>query len=135
MYENVTYEEILKRMLDRVSSRFDKREGSVIWDTHSPTAIELKILYIELDTIIREAYGGTASRDFLILRCKERGIIPYPATPAILKGVFIPATVDVLGKRFSIETMNYVVTEKLQTANTRLNVRKQEGSAISIWAA
>ena len=74
MYENVTYEEILKRMLDRVSSRFDKREGSVIWDTHSPTAIELKILYIELDTIIREAYGDTASREFLILRCKERGL-------------------------------------------------------------
>ena len=113
MYENVTYEEILKRMLDRVSSRFDKREGSVIWDTHSPTAIELKILYIELDTIIREAYGDTASREFLILRCKERGIIPYPATPAVLKGVFTPATVDVLGKRFSIETMNYVVTEKI----------------------
>ena len=113
MYEKVTYEEILKRMLDRVSNRFDKREGSVIWDTHSPTAIELKILYIELDTIIREAYGDTASRDFLILRCKERGIIPYPATPAVLKGVFTPATVDVLGKRFSIETMNYIVTEKI----------------------
>ena len=113
MYEKVTYEEILKRMLDRVSNRFDKREGSVIWDTHSPTAIELKILYVELDTIIREAYGDTASRDFLILRCKERGIIPYPATPAVLKGVFTPATVDVLGKRFSIETMNYVVTEKI----------------------
>lgn len=113
MYENVTYEEILKRMLSRVSQKFDKREGSVIWDTHSPTAIELKILYIELDTIIRETYGDTASRDFLILRCKERGIIPYPATHAVLKGVFTPATVDVLGKRFSIETMNYVVTEKI----------------------
>ena len=131
MYEKVTYEEILKRMLDRVSNRFDKREGSVIWDTHSPTAIELKILYIELDTIIREAYGDTASRDFLILRCKERGIIPSPATPAVLKGVFTPATVDVLGKRFSIETMNYVVTEKI--ADGEYKVECEEAGSWQIY--
>mgnify|MGYP000271900996 CR=1 FL=1 len=113
MYENVTYEEILERMLDRVDDKFDKREGAVIFDTHSPTAIELQILYIELDTILREAYGDTASREFLILRCQERGISPYPATNAVLKGVFTPSTVDVLGKRFNIGTLNYVVTEKI----------------------
>ena len=55
MYENVTYEMIQDRMLSRVPDKFDKREGSVIWDTHSPTAIELRILYIELDAILREA--------------------------------------------------------------------------------
>ena len=43
MYENVTYEVILQRMLECVPDQFDKREGSVIWDTHSPTAIELQI--------------------------------------------------------------------------------------------
>ena len=56
MYEDTTYEAILQRMLARVPDRFDKREGSVIWDTHSPTAIELQILYIELDSVLREAY-------------------------------------------------------------------------------
>lgn len=64
MFENITYEKILERMLARVSDRFDKREGSVIWDTHSPTAIEFQILYLELDAILREAYGDTASREF-----------------------------------------------------------------------
>ncbi|RKJ76113.1 phage tail protein [Butyricicoccus sp. 1XD8-22] len=113
MYEQVTSEAILKRMLYRVPSRFDKREGSVIWDAHSPAAIELQLLYRELDAILREAYGDTASRKFFVLRCKERGLTPCPATHAILKGVFTPAAVDVLGKRFSIETRNYVVTEQL----------------------
>ena len=113
MYENVTYETILERMLARVDDKFDKREGAVIFDTHSPTAIELQILYIELDTILREAYGDTASREFLILRCQERGISPYPATNAVLKGVFTPSNIDVLGKRFNIGTLNYVVTEKI----------------------
>lgn len=109
MYEDQTYEVILERMLARVNEKFDKREGAVIFDTHSPTAIEFQILYIELDTILREAYGDTASREFLILRCKERGITPDPATNAILRGVFTPENIDVIGKRFNIGTMNYVV--------------------------
>lgn len=113
MFENVTYEVILKRMLSRVSDRFDKREGSVIWDTHSPTAIEFQILYLELDTIIREAYGDTASREFLILRCRERGIAPFSATNAVLKGEFTPENIDVTGKRFNIGLLNYIVTEKI----------------------
>lgn len=113
MYESATYEVILQRMLDRVSDQFDKRAGSVIWDTHSPTAIEFQVLYIELDNILKEAYGDTASREFLIRRCKERGIEPEPATYAVLKGEFTPTTVDVLGKRFNIGAINYVVTEKI----------------------
>ena len=56
MYD-VTYNEILERMLSRVSDKFDKREGSVIFDTHSPTALELEILYVELNTLIAEDIG------------------------------------------------------------------------------
>lgn len=109
MYEKMTYDALLKRMLGRVSNKFDKREGSVIWDTHSPTAIELQILYLELENLIRDAYGDTATRTYLIKRCAERGIHPDPATNAILKGVFTPPEVDVTDKRFSLETLNYVV--------------------------
>jgi len=113
MFENVTYEVILQRMLDRVSDKFDKREGSVIWDTHSPTAIEFQILYIELETILKEAYGDTASREFLVRRCMERGISPYPATHAVLKGVFVPSDIDVSGQRFNIGDINYTVIGKI----------------------
>lgn len=113
MFQNDTYENILERMLSRVSSKMDKREGSLIWDTHSPTALEFRMLYLQLEDILKEAYGDTASREFLILRCRERGISPLPATPAILKGVFTPSTVDVLGKRFNADDLNFVVTEKI----------------------
>ncbi len=114
MYESQTYEVILQRMLDRVSSKFDKREGAVIWDTHSPTAIEFQILYLELENLIRDAYGDTATREFLIKRCKERGITPNPATYAVLKGVFSPADIDVTGQRFSLDTLNYTVMGPLE---------------------
>lgn len=120
MYESTTYESILERMLARVPDKFDKREGSVIWDTHSPTAIELQILYIELDTILREAYGDTASREFLILRCQERGIFPYQATKAVLKGIFIPNNIDVSGQRFNIGDINYIVTDKIADGEYQL---------------
>lgn len=113
MFENETYDVILRRMLDRVPGKLDKREGSLIYDTHSPTAMELQFLYIELKRIINEAYGDTASREYLIKRCAERGITPYPATNAVLKGEFTPADIEVLRKRFSIGDLNYTVTEKV----------------------
>ena len=113
MYENITYEMLLERMLSRVPDKFDKREGSVIWDTHSPTAIELQILYLELDVILREVYGDTASREFLILRCSELGIAPYEATKAVLKGVFTPAGIDMTGRRLNIGDVNYIVRERI----------------------
>jgi len=119
MYEDVTYEEIRDRMLARVPSSLDKREGSVIYDTHSPTAIELKTLYIELDQMIKDGYGDTASRDFLILLCKDRGIEPEPATKAVLKATFTPASVGsaaLIGQRFNLDSLNYVVLSAINAA-------------------
>ena len=110
---NVTYDELLGRMLARVPDKFDKREGSVIFDALSPAAVELQNCYIELNRVIAESYADSASREYLILRCKERGIVPYEATNAILKGVFTPTSIDVTGKRFNIGAVNYVVTEKI----------------------
>ena len=113
MYENVTYEDILQRMLDRIPNTMDKREGSIIYDALAPAALELQLMYIELDVIMNESFADTASREYLIRRANERGITPEPATNAILKGVFTPATVDVLGKRFSCGKLNYIAIEKI----------------------
>ena len=113
MYENITYEDILQRMLDRVPNNMDKREGSIIYDALAPAAIELQLMYIELDVIMSESFADTASREYLIRRANERGITPEPATNAILKGVFTPTTVDVLGKRFNCGELNYIAIEKI----------------------
>ena len=120
MYEKETYEVILERMLGRISDKLDKRPSSVIYDTHSATAAELQILYIELEYLIRNSYGDTAAREYLILLAKDRGIVPKPASKAILKGEFTPADLDVTGKRFSIDGVNYVVTERLAEGQYRV---------------
>lgn len=111
MYEEVTYDVILERMLERVSNELDKRESSLIYDTQSATAIELQILYIELDTLIKNSYGDTAAREFLILLCKDRGITSEEATNAVLLGKFTPAGIDLTGQRFNVGEINYIVLE------------------------
>ncbi len=115
MYEKETYEVILERMLGRISDKLDKRPSSVIYDTHSATAVELQILYIELEYLIKNSYGDTAAREYLILLAKDRGIVPKPASKAILRGEFTPAQLDVTGRRFSIDGVNYVVTQRIES--------------------
>lgn len=116
MYEHMTYEVILQRMLDRVPNTFDKREGSVIYDALAPAALELQLAYIELDVYLTETFGDTASRDFLIKRAKERGLTPEPATYAKVKGMFSPTELNVpVGTRFSYDDVNYAVTEKVSS--------------------
>lgn len=114
MYENVTFETIMERMLARVPSTMDKREGSVIWDALAPAAAELQQLYIELDVVLDETFADTASLPYLARRAAERGISQKLASQAILQGEFTPTTLEIpIGSRFSCDSLNYVVTEKI----------------------
>ena len=121
MFESVTYEDILDRMLDRVPEDMDKREGSIIYDALAPCAVELQLMYIELDVILNEAFADTASREYLIRRAAERGIQPKQATNAVLKGVFTPTDLELeIGEEFSCDELNYIVTEKIADGEYKL---------------
>lgn len=122
MYENITYEGILARMLDRIPSTMDKREGSIIYDALAPAAVELQQMYIELDAILLETFGDTASREFLIKRASERGIAPYPATYSVLKATSTPSDVDIaIGSRFSLNELNYTIIEKIENGSYKIS--------------
>lgn len=111
----ITYEEILERMLARIPEGFDKREGSIIFDALAPAAVELQLLYLDLENLIKETFADSASREFLIRRARERGIIPYPSSFAILKAVAKPSDVEIpRGSRFNLEDLNYKVVEKME---------------------
>ena len=88
MYEDKTYEAILQEKLARVASSLDKREGSIIFDALAPNSLESAMIYVALDTVLNETFADTASRDYLIMRCAERGITPLPATCAVGIGEF-----------------------------------------------
>lgn len=113
LYEDQTYEAIMERVLGRVSSAFDKREGSLIYDATGPASAEIALLYIALDYMLTCMYVDTAPRENLILLGRERGILPDEASCAVGIGEF---NIDLdIGTRFSIEQFNYIVTSKIDT--------------------
>lgn len=115
-YENMTYELILNRMMDRVNKEYpnlDNREGSIIFNALAPAAIELAIMYTELDNVLSESFVDTASREYLLIKCKETGINieDFEASCGVHKGYF-DAEINI-GSRWNCDLFNYEVTEFL----------------------
>lgn len=114
MFESKTFETIMEDMFSHVPDSMDKREGSVIYDALAPCAAELANLYTELDAVLDETFADTASINYLVRRVAERGLSQIPATKAVLQASFTPTTLEVpIGSRFSCDTLNYVVIEKI----------------------
>lgn len=121
MYENQTMETILGRMLSRVEGDIDKQEGSLLHTSNALAAIELATLYTELDWMLRQAFTDTADREFVIMRAKDRGITPEPATKAILRVSSTPSEVEIpIGERFTGDTANYKVIEKISAGSYKV---------------
>ncbi|MCJ7855100.1 baseplate J/gp47 family protein [Lachnospiraceae bacterium NSJ-143] len=113
MYEGMTFDFILEKMLKNVPKDIDKREGSIIYDAVAPAAAELAQLYIELDCVLTETFADTAGRQYLVMRAAERGIEPYSSAKAVCRAVF---NIDIpIGSRFSLDKFNYTATELISS--------------------
>lgn len=116
-YEHMTYEVILQRMMDRVTAQYpnlDTREGSIIYNALAPAAVEMAIMYTELDNVLLESFIGTASREYILIACEQMGMdtSSFEATYGIHKGVF---DVEVpIGSRWNCDLYNYTVTEFIE---------------------
>ena len=117
MYEDLTYESILERMLQFIRQQdrsLDTREGSVSWYGSAPAAVQIQNLYLALDNVLNQTYPDTASRSYLIRRAKDRLLSPYPASPAVLELTITPAGLTLPeGARFSIGELNYAATQSM----------------------
>lgn len=119
--DEMTFDCIMNRMLESVPDTVDKREGSIIYDALAPAAAELVKCYMELDVVMDETFVDTASLQYLMLRCKERGVAIQGETTAVIEGVFTPSTVELsAGLRFNCDEVNYVVTEKISAGHYKL---------------
>ena len=113
MFEEMTYEKIMERMLERVPDTLDKREGAIIFDALAPAAFELSVLYTELETALDQTFADTCEGIYLDKRCMERGITRQPATHAVVQGTFTPENLKLSGLRFNCGDYNYTVAEKV----------------------
>ena len=117
----MTFDYIMNRMLESVPDTVDKREGSIIYDALSPAAAELVKCYMELDVVMDETFVDTASLQYLMLRCKERGVAIQGETAAVIEGVFTPPDLELTaGLRFNCDEVNYVITEKISAGHYKL---------------
>lgn len=119
-YSDMTYEYLLKRMIDRVTTDYpnlDKREGSIIFNALASGAMELAILYTELDNVLRESFVETASREYLLLGCEQMGIdiLQFEPTHSVHKAQF--NVLVGLGSRWNCDVHNYIITDYLGMEN------------------
>lgn len=77
-----TFEAILQRMLDRLPSTLDKSEGSFIWDSLSPAAVELALAAIWAQEVLRRSFAQTTFGEYLDMRADEHGLTRRAATKA-----------------------------------------------------
>ena len=116
IFEGQTYENLLADAMARVSSVFDKREGSMVYNGIAPCMAELAQLYTGLDFVFSATYIATAPRDYLIKRARERGLSPKAASAAVFRAEF---NIEVpIGSRFSCEELNFIVTERMPGEDT-----------------
>lgn len=122
--DEMTFDYIMNRMLESVPDTVDKREGSIIYDALSPAAAELAKAYMELDVVMDETFVDTASLQYLMLRCKERGVAIQGETAAVIEGVFTPSSVELTaGLRFNCDEVNYTITEKISAGHYKLEAK------------
>ena len=128
LYEHITVEDILQRMMGTVPSDTDKRVGSLIYNALKPAAIEYKQMLIELDVVMDQTFADKADREFLVRRCAERGIRPLEATPAVFKGVF---NTDIpIGSRFTAGRFVVFAEEQIGPGEYRMKA-ETPGSEIN----
>ena len=111
MFEDRTYEALVKRALARVPPTMDKREGSMVFNGVAPSMAEVAQLYIGLDFVFQATYLLTAPREFLIKRASDRNMAPYPASAAVYRAEFNREVA--VGTRFSCEDVNFIVTGRM----------------------
>ncbi|MGK5512061.1 baseplate J/gp47 family protein [Brevibacillus formosus] len=117
MYEQMTYDFILDRMLSNVpltidNRPVDKREGSLIYTACAAVAAEEARAYADMSVNWSQSLADTATGDALTKRTAEYGVNREPATKAKRKGMFygdndVPLEIPI-GSRFSLDAINFV---------------------------
>lgn len=123
MFEHLTFDVLLDRMLDRVPDDIDKREGSVIYDALAPTAMEHAELYSAMELLLQRTFADSADGDDLTRRTAEQGVFRKLASAALREGIFesndAPFSVSV-GSRYSLNGIIYTVIEQLSPGHYSL---------------
>lgn len=114
MYETETFATIIKRMLSKIDRGYDTREGSIIYDTLAPYAMEEANFYSAMEYVLEQINPRTMDRQHLVEQGDTYGLTPVAATHAILDAEMVmePSVRKVaVGTKFTQGDLNFIVTE------------------------
>lgn len=113
-FDEKTYENLLEEKLALIDDKYDKREGSIIYDALAPNSVEIRSMYIFLQWMLDNIFGDTAEGEYLdrIALC-TKGLTRDTATKAVCK--LQTDTQVEIGNRFTVDSVIYTVTEEMDT--------------------
>lgn len=118
LFGDKTQNNIMLDLIAGVDSDISTEEGTLVNHAFRGAAAEFEQAYIGLGIINQNGYAATADREHLILRARERGIIPFSASNAVWKAEF---NIDVpINSRFSSKELTYLCTEQIESRTYRL---------------
>ena len=129
MFEEITFEMLIQRMMDRIPNTLDKREGSVIYNAIAPVAAELAQMYINLSFFHDSKRITKAENDDL----DEFGVMfavdRRSATFAEISGTFMSSGGFLMsvpiGARYTLQSKFYTVISAISTGIYRLKAEEQ----------
>lgn len=103
--KGLTLQEIIDMGLEKVPAEFDRRTGSVVYDTIASVAVPILFLAMQAAQIEDISFIETTYGEYVDMLVAEKAITRYPATKAVKKGRLAtekgPATNISNGTRFS----------------------------------
>lgn len=122
-FSGKTYRALLEKMLDRVPSSLDKREGSMIQTALGAGSYSLEDFYLDLAKVQAGGAIQTAVGEDLDNLAVLANVTRYPASPAVRLGEFNLDDIPI-GARFSTidggDSVNFAVTSKTGPGQYRL---------------
>lgn len=107
MFEEMTYETIMRSMMEDMPDDIDTSEGSLIFNACAKQAVRLEEAYLILSGIEKNMYADTADLEHLIRNGNDRGCYINQATYSEITAQFnceVP-----LGSRWNLDEYNYTV--------------------------
>lgn len=133
LFDDRTQENIVTDMADSIESSTTVVEGTLIDQSFRGAAAEFERIYMELGLIDQNGYAETADREHLIMRARERGIVPLAASNAVWE---VSANIDIeKDSRFSAGELTFICIGQTETGmfkmmceqtGTRGNVKQAE---------
>lgn len=117
----MTKEQILLRLLSRISNEFDKSVGSFFYDVDKPLSEELETLSTRVEQILKNGFALTAVGTFLDSKVAEQGIVRKAATSS-----FVDVTITGTPGS-SVSTGDKVASDNLVFTITQNGTLDEEG--------